>query len=43
MGSGMTYRVAVRALCEFTAKEGDLDLRRTHERGATQEETSGLT
>ena len=25
----MTYRVAVRALCEFTAKEGDLDLRFT--------------
>src|SRR5690606_15737690 len=29
VGSGMTYRVAVRALCEFTAKEGDLDLRFT--------------
>lgn len=25
----MSYRVAVRALCEFTAKEGDLDLRFT--------------
>ena len=25
----MTYSVAVRALCEFTAKEGDLDLRFT--------------
>ncbi|MDI6528670.1 ATP-dependent DNA helicase [Pseudomonas otitidis] len=25
----MTYRVAVRALCEFTAKRGDLDLRFT--------------
>ena len=25
----MTYAVAVRALCEFTAKEGDLDLRFT--------------
>ena len=25
----MTYVVAVRALCEFTAKEGDLDLRFT--------------
>jgi DNA excision repair protein ERCC-2 len=25
----MTYEVAVRALCEFTAKEGDLDLRFT--------------
>ena len=25
----MTYKVAVRALCEFTAKEGDLDLRFT--------------
>ncbi|MCQ2029010.1 ATP-dependent DNA helicase [Stutzerimonas zhaodongensis] len=25
----MTYRVAVRALCEFTAKQGDLDLRFT--------------
>lgn len=25
----MTYRVAVRSLCEFTAKEGDLDLRFT--------------
>jgi len=31
MGSGgaLTYRVAVRALCEFTAKVGDLDLRFT--------------
>jgi len=31
MDSGMQrrYRVAVRALCEFTAKEGDLDLRFT--------------
>lgn len=26
---GMSYRVAVRALCEFTAKVGDLDLRFT--------------
>ena len=25
----MSYRVAVRALCEFTAKAGDLDLRFT--------------
>ena len=25
----MNYRVAVRALCEFTAKTGDLDLRFT--------------
>ena len=25
----MSYRVAVRALCEFTAKQGDLDLRFT--------------
>ena len=25
----MTYRVSVRALCEFTAKHGDLDLRFT--------------
>ncbi|MDX1802410.1 MAG: ATP-dependent DNA helicase, partial [Marinobacter sp.] len=25
----MSYRVAVRALCEFTAKRGDLDLRFT--------------
>src|SRR5262245_12045526 len=25
----MTYAIAVRALCEFTAKEGDLDLRFT--------------
>ena len=25
----MSYAVAVRALCEFTAKEGDLDLRFT--------------
>lgn len=25
----MSYRIAVRALCEFTAKEGDLDLRFT--------------
>ena len=25
----MTYRIAVRALCEFTAKAGDLDLRFT--------------
>jgi len=29
MGAGMSYRVAVRALCEFTAKVGDLDLRFT--------------
>src|SRR5690606_12142219 len=29
LGRGMTYTVAVRALCEFTAKEGDLDLRFT--------------
>jgi len=31
MGRGLSlnYRVAVRALCEFTAKEGDLDLRFT--------------
>jgi len=26
---GVSYRVAVRALCEFTAKQGDLDLRFT--------------
>ena len=25
----MTYTVAVRELCEFTAKQGDLDLRFT--------------
>ena len=25
----MSYRVAVRSLCEFTAKQGDLDLRFT--------------
>ena len=25
----MSYAVAVRALCEFTAKQGDLDLRFT--------------
>jgi len=25
----LNYRVAVRALCEFTAKQGDLDLRFT--------------
>ncbi|CAM5276656.1 PD-(D/E)XK endonuclease-like domain-containing protein (Fragment) OS=Stutzerimonas stutzeri OX=316 GN=LO50_18700 PE=4 SV=1 [Stutzerimonas stutzeri] len=25
----MNYRIAVRALCEFTAKQGDLDLRFT--------------
>ena len=25
----MSYRIAVRALCEFTAKQGDLDLRFT--------------
>lgn len=29
----MTYRVAVRALCEFTAKRGDLDLRFTPPHG----------
>jgi Rad3-related DNA helicase len=29
MGRCVTYQVAVRALCEFTAKEGDLDLRFT--------------
>ncbi|EIK95758.1 hypothetical protein PMM47T1_15271 [Pseudomonas sp. M47T1] len=29
MGPGVSYRVAVRALCEFTAKVGDLDLRFT--------------
>lgn len=30
MGAGcLTYSVAVRALCEFTAKQGDLDLRFT--------------
>lgn len=29
MGNAMSYRVAVRALCEFTAKTGDLDLRFT--------------
>tara|TARA_R110000796_G_scaffold126693_2_gene241590 strand:+ start:10008 stop:12332 length:2325 start_codon:yes stop_codon:yes gene_type:complete len=29
MGQRMSYRVAVSALCEFTAKEGDLDLRFT--------------
>lgn len=28
-GGALTYRVAVRALCEFTAKVGDLDLRFT--------------
>ena len=28
-GHGASYRVAVRALCEFTAKVGDLDLRFT--------------
>ena len=28
-GHGVSYRVAVRALCEFTAKVGDLDLRFT--------------
>jgi DNA excision repair protein ERCC-2 len=28
-GSGLSYVVAVRALCEFTAKQGDLDLRFT--------------
>ncbi|EWC39980.1 ATP-dependent DNA helicase [Stutzerimonas stutzeri KOS6] len=28
-GGGVSYRVAVRALCEFTAKVGDLDLRFT--------------
>ena len=28
-GAGMSYAVAVRALCEFTAKQGDLDLRFT--------------
>ncbi len=28
-GRGLNYVVAVRALCEFTAKEGDLDLRFT--------------
>jgi Rad3-related DNA helicase len=27
--SGMTYTIAVRTLCEFTAKQGDLDLRFT--------------
>ena len=27
--AGATYTVAVRALCEFTAKQGDLDLRFT--------------
>lgn len=29
MGQPVTYRIAVRALCEFTAREGDLDLRFT--------------
>ncbi len=29
MGVGVSYHVAVRALCEFTAKVGDLDLRFT--------------
>src|SRR5690554_938011 len=29
MGHTMSYRVAVRALCEFAAKAGDLDLRFT--------------
>jgi hypothetical protein len=28
-GGGLSYTVAVRALCEFTAKQGDLDLRFT--------------
>ena len=28
-GNGPKYTVAVRTLCEFTAKQGDLDLRRT--------------
>jgi len=28
-GCALSYRVAVRALCEFTAKQGDLDLRFT--------------
>ena len=28
-GVAVSYRVAVRALCEFTAKQGDLDLRFT--------------
>lgn len=27
--TGLSYRIAVRALCEFTAKVGDLDLRFT--------------
>ncbi|MFN3580286.1 MAG: ATP-dependent DNA helicase [Pseudomonas sp.] len=36
----MTYQVAVRALCEFTAKEGDLDLRFTPSPSA-QEGISG--
>jgi Rad3-related DNA helicase len=29
MGRAMSYAIAVRALCEFTAKQGDLDLRFT--------------
>src|SRR5690606_8922347 len=29
VGQPMNYRIAVRALCEFTAREGDLDLRFT--------------
>ena len=29
MGRRVNYQVAVRALCEFTAKVGDLDLRFT--------------